>query len=116
MTVPLPLLSRTKATSLRWRQLAHSGSGTDEWAIDHIRVTGLPYDRQHVVNFQLFLGSQQSVNYDVRLEYSIDFGKKWALTQTDCLPSSLHCTQTLVSRSFVSIGRPFAPRLFDAAE
>jgi hypothetical protein len=91
VTVALPLSSRTKATSLRWRQVAHSGNGTDEWAIDHIIITGLPYDCQHVVNFQLFLGSaggsQQSVDHGVRLEYSTDFGENWALP--DRLPDRL---------------------------
>ena len=32
--------SKTAATVLRWRQLKHSGSTTDEWSIDHIRITG----------------------------------------------------------------------------
>ena len=102
ITVTLPPSSRTKATSLRWRQLDHDGIEYDEWAIDHIRITGWAYGRQQVVNFQLLIAaSSTQANWDVRLEYSADFGQTWALAQPDCLPSSSQCTQTLVSEQVV---------------
>ena len=103
ITAVLPLSSRTKATSLIWRQLDHSGLNYDEWAIDHIRITsaGSAYGRQHVVNFRLLFVSsstRQLPNNDVRLEYSVDFGQTWDLAQTDCLPSN---SRTLVCESVV---------------
>lgn len=103
-TFSLPPSSRTSSTSFRWRQLSHSGAGYDEWAIDHIRILGSTYDRQHVINFQLYIRSsmkQESTNFDVRLEFTTDFGQTWTLVQTDCLPLSPGCTQALVSKKFI---------------
>ena len=31
---------KTDSTVLRWRQLSNSGYNQDEWAIDHIRISG----------------------------------------------------------------------------
>lgn len=36
--VPIPPDARTPATRFRFRQLAHSGTGLDHWAIDEVRV------------------------------------------------------------------------------
>lgn len=40
VSVTLTSSSKTASTVLRWRQLSHSGKDYDEWAIDHIRITG----------------------------------------------------------------------------
>jgi reelin len=103
VTVPLPLSSRTEATSLRWLQT--NDGRTDKrlnnvWSIDHIRIKTSAADRQRVVHFQLFHTSsttEQPSKYDIRLEYSIDFGRTWSPAQTDCLPSHSRCTQTLLN-------------------
>ena len=99
VTVILPLPSRTSSTSLRWRQLSHDGTDLDVWALDHIRIQESVYDRRHVVNFDLSFSVQESSSYDVRLEYSTDFGQTYALVQPDCLPSSSHCSHALVSNN-----------------
>ena len=102
VVITLPVGARTTGTVLRWRQLSHSGSGYDEWAIDHIRITGQGNDRHHMLQFGLNMGCgvpypQMTAAYDVRLEYSTDFGTTWGLVQSSCLPSSGDCTQTLVN-------------------
>jgi len=41
--VPIPPAARTAATRFRFRQLAHSGTGLDHWAIEEVRVhSGAP--------------------------------------------------------------------------
>jgi uncharacterized protein YndB with AHSA1/START domain len=37
-SVPIPTAARTISTRFRFRQLGHSGSGLDHWAIDEVRV------------------------------------------------------------------------------
>jgi subtilisin family serine protease len=38
-TVPIPAAARSATTRFRFRQLAHSGTGLDHWAIDEVRVS-----------------------------------------------------------------------------
>ena len=40
VVVTLTAASKMLSTVLRWRQLTHSGTGMDEWAIDHIQIVG----------------------------------------------------------------------------
>ena len=40
VSVVLSDASKTASTVLRWRQLKHNGKSYDEWAIDHIRISG----------------------------------------------------------------------------
>lgn len=40
-SVPIPLAAQTPATRFRWRQLAHSGSGYDNWALDNVVIGAL---------------------------------------------------------------------------
>ncbi|XP_062500990.1 reelin-like [Corticium candelabrum] len=103
VTVILPLPSRTSSTSLRWRQLSHDGTDLDVWALDHIRIQESVYDRRHVVNFDLSFSVQESSSYDVRLEYSTDFGQTYALVQPDCLPSSSHCSHALLNSQYSAV-------------
>jgi hypothetical protein len=39
VSVAIPANAQADGTVLRWRQLSHSGSSLDEWAIDHVRLT-----------------------------------------------------------------------------
>ena len=39
VVISLPLAALTAATVLRWRQLSHSGSDVDEWALDAIQIS-----------------------------------------------------------------------------
>lgn len=42
-SVPIPPAARSAATRFRFRQLAHSGTGLDHWAIEEVRVhSGAP--------------------------------------------------------------------------
>ena len=40
VTIPLSGAIITTGTSLKWRQLSHTGANFDEWALDHVRVSG----------------------------------------------------------------------------
>ena len=50
VTIALPAATKTASTVLRWRQLSNSGYGLDEWAIDHVRITGVSESQAHVVS------------------------------------------------------------------
>lgn len=39
-SLAIPTNAKTSNTVLRWRQASHGGYGSDEWAIDHVRLTG----------------------------------------------------------------------------
>ena len=39
---------------------------------------------------------QQSANYDIHLEYSVDYGQSWELVEKECLQSSYMCTSNTV--------------------
>ena len=39
VSVTIPTNAKASSTVLRWRQLTHSGSALDEWAIDHVLLT-----------------------------------------------------------------------------
>ena len=41
-TVKIPLSGAiiTTGTSLKWRQVSHSGANFDEWALDHVTISG----------------------------------------------------------------------------
>ena len=39
VSVTIPTSAKTSNTVLRWRQLGHDGATTDEWAIDHVRLS-----------------------------------------------------------------------------
>lgn len=105
ITVGLPVDAQGGGTVLRWRQLTHSGSSYDEWALDHISITSTLYDRRpHEFDFQLNMGcgvpyTHTSTDYDAYFEYSTDYGATWKLTQASCSPSTTQCTQNLVSVS-----------------
>jgi hypothetical protein len=36
----IPVGAQSNATQFRWRQLSNSGSGTDNWALDDVQITG----------------------------------------------------------------------------
>jgi Ca2+-binding RTX toxin-like protein len=38
-TVAIPAAAQTSATQFRWRQVAHSGAGFDNWAIDNVVIS-----------------------------------------------------------------------------
>lgn len=38
ISIPIPPAARTVNTLLRWRQIAHSGAGQDNWALDNIVI------------------------------------------------------------------------------
>ena len=40
MTIAIPSAAKTASTVLQWRQLDNSGSSYDEWALDHVYITG----------------------------------------------------------------------------
>ncbi|MGB1131132.1 MAG: hypothetical protein ACPG4K_13860, partial [Haloferula sp.] len=42
VTILLPTAARVDGAQLRWRQLKHSGSGYDTWALDNISLVGYP--------------------------------------------------------------------------
>lgn len=46
VTVRLPAAATTKRTALKWRQTTNSGLNLDEWAIDHVSITGANYQQQ----------------------------------------------------------------------
>ena len=56
--IPLPLSARSANTRFRWRQLMHSGSALDTWALDNIRVDGVLPGRPDAVPF--IMGSANS--------------------------------------------------------
>jgi gliding motility-associated-like protein len=37
--VPLPAAAQTTTTRFRWTQVSNSGAGTDNWALDNVRIT-----------------------------------------------------------------------------
>lgn len=41
LNVPLPAAAESNATRFRWRQLANSGAGTDNWSLDDIAIGAL---------------------------------------------------------------------------
>jgi len=38
--IPIPAAAQNVQTLFRWRQIAHSGSGNDNWAIDEVNING----------------------------------------------------------------------------
>ena len=54
VSIPLPAVVKTTGIVLRWRQLSNSGSGFDEWAIDHIRIAGNPQSQVPTASGSLF--------------------------------------------------------------
>lgn len=40
-SITIPIEARSTETSFRWRQRAHSGAGTDQWALDNVQVIGV---------------------------------------------------------------------------
>lgn len=46
LTLAIPTAAKTKSTVLQWRQLKNSGSAFDEWALDHVAITGYVSNNQ----------------------------------------------------------------------
>ncbi|XP_062500706.1 reelin-like [Corticium candelabrum] len=84
VNVNLPTSAQTKATTLRWRQLSNSGSGFDEWAIDHILVANLVFisrvifsenfDTTPTIGNHILLAGNEALVI-IYLDFS---GSKWA--------------------------------------
>lgn len=56
MALPIPANTQSSAALFRWRQLSHSGSCCDHWALDDVRIdtlgiSGLPVTPTNTANF-----------------------------------------------------------------
>ena len=67
--ITLPILAKTYSTTLRWKQLSHSGSTYDEWAIDHVQLMSVaPHTSTgNVVVFNDNFDSAPTIPYNVHL-------------------------------------------------
>ena len=68
VTINLPIAAKTTSTTLRWRQLGHSGLTYDEWAIDHVKLTSVTAVKTdtttNVVVFSDTFDSAPTIPYD----------------------------------------------------
>jgi len=120
LSAAIPPAAQTTETQFRWRQLAHSGSGFDNWALDDIAIVAWPVTNVYSWNITASGFYGQSDNVVFRLEAvpaitntanSIPGPYLYGTYASSTFPFRVRGTQVLVISSTTPISNAIVYRL-----
>nr|XP_021323617.1 reelin-like [Danio rerio] len=120
VSISLPTELQTPHTQFCLEQETHAGQNRQVWALDFLQLLPVqPGANTHLLQFSINLGcgAYQPAN-SVKLEFSTNQGRSWALLHTECLPevcsgahlphSSIYSSENYSGWSRISIPLPNA--------